>query len=288
MLPENHTIEKSSCGVGFIASRKNKYSHDTIHQALEALKCVEHRGACSADQISSDGAGIMADIPFKLFGYEKGEVAVATIFAPHDSQRRRKALRVFEDTFQFYGLKIIEYRTIPVDPTVLGETARESMPFILHAFIKRPDYCRTDSSFDKLLFTAKQMTRTKEKNAGIVREFFFASLSARTIVYKALTRSGALSDFYLDLKNPEFKSRFAMFHRRFSTNTKTSWDKTQPFRIIAHNGEINTITGNRSWAISREKYLGVPKDELLTREQISDSGSLNEMVESLTYRSSIP
>ena len=287
MLPENHTIEKSSCGVGFIASRKNKYSHDTIHQALEALKCVEHRGACSADQISSDGAGIMADIPFKLFGYEKGEVAVATIFAPHDSQRRRKALRVFEDTFQFYGLKIIEYRTIPVDPTVLGETARESMPFILHAFIKRPDYCRTDSSFDKLLFTAKQMTRTKEKNAGIVREFFFASLSARTIVYKALTRSGALSDFYLDLKNPEFKSRFAMFHRRFSTNTKTSWDKTQPFRIIAHNGEINTITGNRSWAISREKYLGVPKDELLTREQISDSGSLNEMVESLTYRSSI-
>ncbi|MCC5906261.1 MAG: glutamate synthase large subunit [Balneolaceae bacterium] len=280
--------EKSSCGVGFIASRKNEYSHDNLKKALHALSCVEHRGACNADLISSDGAGIMADIPFKLFGYEKGEVAVATIFAPHDAHRRRKALRVFEDTFQFYGLKVLEYRTVPVDPTVLGEIAKESMPFILHAIIKRPEYCRTDSSFDKLLFNAKQMTRTKEKAEGIVREFFFASLSARTIVYKALTKADTLQKFYLDLQNPDFKTRFTLFHRRFSTNTKTSWDKIQPFRIIAHNGEINTITGNRSWAISREKYLGVPKDELLTREQISDSGSLNEMVESLTYRSSIP
>ena len=123
---------------------------------------------------------------------------------------------------------------------------------------------------------------------GIVKEFFFASLSARTIVYKALTKAAKLKEFYLDLQNPEFKTRFALFHRRFSTNTKTSWDKTQPFRIIAHNGEINTITGNRSWALSREKYLGLHKDELLTHKEISDSGSLNEMVEALTYRSSIP
>ncbi|MCC5942625.1 MAG: glutamate synthase large subunit [Balneolaceae bacterium] len=280
--------EKSACGVGFIASRKNESSHQNLKKALHALSCVEHRGACAADQVSSDGAGIMADIPFKLFGYERGEVAVATIFAPHDSQRRRKALRVFEETFRFYGLKVLEYRTVPVDPTVLGETARQSIPFILHAIIKRPEHCRTSSSFDKLLYTAKQMTRTKEKAEGIVREFFFASLSARTIVYKALTKANALKDFYLDLQNPAFETRFALFHRRFSTNTKTSWDKVQPFRIIAHNGEINTITGNRSWAISREKYLGVQKDELLTRQQISDSGSLNEMVESLTYRSSIP
>lgn len=281
-------IEKSACGVGFIASRKNEATHENLQKALYALTCVEHRGACNADLVSSDGAGIMADIPFELFGYEKGEVAVATIFAPHDTQRRRKALRVFEDTFQFFGLKVLEYRTVPVDPTILGEIARESMPFILQAIIKRPGHCRTDSSFDKLLFNAKQMTRTKEKAEGIVREFFFASLSARTIIYKALTRSESLKKFYLDLQNPEFKTRFALFHRRFSTNTKTSWDKVQPFRIIAHNGEINTITGNRSWAISREKYLGVREDELLTRKQISDSGSLNEMVESLTYRSSIP
>lgn len=281
-------LEKSSCGVGFISSRKNEYTHSNLQKALHALSCVEHRGACNADLKSSDGAGIMADIPFEMFGYNQGEVAVATIFCPIDLQRRRKALRVFEDTFQFYGLKVLEYRKVPLNKEVLGEIAKESLPCILQAFIERPKHCRTDSSFDKLLYTAKQMTRTKEKNEGIVREFFFASLSARTIVYKALTKANALKDFYLDLQNPEFKTRFALFHRRFSTNTKTSWDKTQPFRIIAHNGEINTITGNRSWAVSREKYLGVPKDELLTREQISDSGSLNEMVESLTYRSSIP
>jgi len=284
----NYFKDKSSCGVGFIASRKNEYSHQNLQNALHALSCVEHRGACNADFVSSDGAGIMADIPFKLFGYEKGEVAVATIFTPHGSQRRRKALRVFEETFQFYGLKVLEYRSVPVDVSVLGDIAKESMPYILHAIIKRPAHCRTDSSFDKLLFTAKQMTRTKEKEQGIVREFFFASLSARTIIYKALTKANSLKDFYLDLQNPDFETRFTLFHRRFSTNTKTSWDKTQPFRIIAHNGEINTITGNRSWAISREKYLGVAKDELLTRQQISDSGSLNEMVEALTYRSSIP
>ena len=287
-MPFKNFNEKSSCGVGFIASRKNTASHENLQQALHALNCVEHRGACNADLKSSDGAGIMTDIPFEIFGYEPGEIAVATIFAPHDSGRRRTALRVFEETFQFYGLNVLEYRNVPVDPTVLGEIAIETMPFILHAIIKRPKHCRTDSSFDKLLYTAKQMTRTKEKEKGIVREFFFASLSARTIVYKALTKANALKEFYPDLKNPNFKTRFALFHRRFSTNTKTSWDKTQPFRIIAHNGEINTITGNRSWAISREKYLGVPKDELLTRKQISDSGSLNEMVESLTYRSSIP
>jgi len=286
----NHSpfLEKSACGVGFIASRKNVASHENLQKALHALSCVEHRGACSADQVSSDGAGIMADIPFNLFGYEKGDIAVATLFTPHDRQRRRKALRVFEETFEFYKLKVLDYRTVPVNPDVLGDIARESLPFILQAIIKRPEHCRTDSSFDKLLHSAKQMNRTKMREHGIVKEFFFASLSARTIVYKALTKADKLKDFYLDLQNPEFKTRFTLFHRRFSTNTRTSWDKTQPFRIIAHNGEINTVTGNRSWALSREKYLGLHKDELLTHSEISDSGSLNEMVEALTYRSSIP
>ncbi len=284
----SQNIEKSSCGVGFVASRKQEATHDNLKQALNALCCVEHRGACSADQVSSDGAGIMTDIPFDLLGYNKNEIAVATLFTPHNSAVRRKALRIFENTFNFYGLKIIDYRIVPVNQDILGKDARSSMPYIIQAFIKRPDHSRTDKAFDKLLYDAKQMTRTKLREQNIVREFFFASLSARTIVYKALTKSNALAEFYQDLKNPDFKTRFALFHRRFSTNTKTSWDKTQPFRIIAHNGEINTITGNRSWALSRQKYLGLRVDELLTKKQISDSGSLNEMVEALNFRSSIP
>src|SRR5690625_2696523 len=137
--------DKSACGVGFIASRKNEYSHENLEKALHALSCVEHRGACDADFISSDGPGIMTDIGFRIFGYEEGVVAVATIVVPRISRRRSKALRIFDETFQFYGLKVLEYRSVPVDPSVLGTIARESMPYILHAIIKRPGYCRTRS-----------------------------------------------------------------------------------------------------------------------------------------------
>jgi glutamate synthase domain-containing protein 2/glutamate synthase domain-containing protein 1/glutamate synthase domain-containing protein 3 len=280
--------EKSACGVGFVTSLKKEYSHHHLQMALRALRCVEHRGACAADQITGDGAGIMTDIPFELFGYEKNTIAVASLFTPTNPERKRLALRVFEETFSFMGLKILEYRNVPTQLDVLGPEALESMPGIIHAIIKRPDHCRTSSSFDRLLYAAKQLTRTKEKENGISKEFFFTSLSANAINYKALTKSADLDRFYLDLQNPLYKTRFALYHRRFSTNTKTSWDKVQPFRLIGHNGEINTIAGNRSWAYSRERYLGLREDELLTHAGISDSGSLNEMVEALMYRSSIP
>ncbi|MCC5925020.1 MAG: glutamate synthase large subunit [Bacteroidetes bacterium] len=288
MSYEFSSTEKSACGVGFIASLKNEHTHSHLQKGLHALRCMEHRGACAADQITGDGAGIMTDIPFELFGYEKDSVAVASLFTPTHPERRRIALRVFEETFSFLGLKVIEYREVPIDSSVLGPEALEAMPGILHAIIQRPEHCRTNSSFDKLLHAAKQLTRTKERENGIIKEFFFTSLSANSINYKALTRSKDLDRFYLDLQNPSFKTRFVLYHRRFSTNTKTSWDKVQPFRLIGHNGEINTIAGNRSWAYSRERYLGLREDELLTHEGISDSGSFNEMVEALMYRSSIP
>jgi glutamate synthase domain-containing protein 2/glutamate synthase domain-containing protein 3/glutamate synthase domain-containing protein 1 len=230
----------------------------------------------------------MADIPFELLGYRRGEVAVATLFMPRDIDRMKRSVAVFESTLDFLDLEIIAYREIPVDPTVLGEEAFRSMPAMKHVIIRRPGQCRTDASFDRLLYAAKQMVRRKQTEGGISKEFFFTSLSATTVVYKALTRAGALDQFYLDLRNPAFTSRFALFHRRFSTNTSSTWDKAQPFRLIAHNGEINTIAGNRSRAFSREKSLGLREDQLLTHGGISDSGSLNEMVEALMYRSSIP
>ena len=279
--------EKSACGVGFVASKKGLYSHDHLQQTLHALRCVEHRGACSADEITGDGSGIMTDIPFDLFGFKPNTIAVATLFIPTHPERQRISLKVFEDTFAFLGMEVLSYRNVPIDESVLGDDARETVPVIKQAFIQRPAHCRTDFSFDKLLYMAKQLTRTKEREAGIVKEFFFASLSSTTIVYKALTRAVDLDRFYLDLQNPDFKTRFALFHRRFSTNTRTSWDKVQPFRMIGHNGEINTIAGNRSWGFSRERSLGLVRNELLTRTGISDTGSLNEMVEALMFRSSI-
>ncbi len=282
------TEEKDACGVGFVVDRKGQASSEIVRSALKALKCVEHRGACGADRVTGDGAGIMADIPFEMFGYQKGSVAVATLFMPRSAEKLRLGLKVFEETFSFYGLKILDYRDVPVDTSCLGSEALDSLPAIQHAIIERPAHCRTDESFNQLLYMAKQTSRTRHKENGLVSEFFFTSLSTTTIVYKGLTRAQDLDRFYLDLNDPAFKSRFALFHRRFSTNTRTSWDKAQPFRLIAHNGEINTVAGNRSWAFAREHALGLRADELLTHSGISDSGSLNEMVEALKYRSSIP
>lgn len=280
--------EKSACGVGFIASRNQEYSNEHLLKGLHALRCVEHRGACAADGLTGDGAGIMTDIPFELFGYEPDTVAVATLFLSKNKSDQLNALKIFESTFSLFGLDVLEYRDVPVNDLILGESASESVPDIKHAVIKRPKRAITMLSFDKRLYTAKQLTKSKLYKNKLEDALFFTSLSAKTIVYKALTQSYALEEFYLDLKNPKYVTRFCLFHRRFSTNTTTSWDKAQPFRLIGHNGEINTIAGNRSWAKSREKMIGAEKNEILTRENISDSGSLNEMVESLRYRSSIP
>ncbi|MEO1652417.1 MAG: glutamate synthase large subunit, partial [Bacteroidota bacterium] len=283
----NYNQEKSACGVGFLASRKSLPSHEIISNTLHALKCEEHRGACSADQITGDGAGVMTDIPFSFLGYEPGSIALATLYAPTQVDIRRKVLEIFEDTFEFMDLKVLAYREVPVCVDVLGEDARMGMPYILQAIIQRPAHCRTDGSFDKLLYSTYHMTRTKIRKQDLP-ELAFASLSAHTVVYKALTRSQALEKFYPDLTNPDFKSRFALFHRRFSTNTSSSWDRAQPFRLVGHNGEFNTITGNRSWAKSRERAIGVHQGEVLSDTQVSDSASLNEMVEAMHYRSSIP
>jgi len=280
--------EKGSCGVGFMASLQGVHSYQHLREGLDSLSCVEHRGACSADQITGDGAGIMTDIPFELFGYERDTVAIATLLVTQNTELRRRCLAMFEEVFDFFGLRILEYRKIPVKTDVLGQDARETLPVLLHAVIERPAHCRTADSFEKLLYTAKQHARVKRWEADMKGNFFFASLSGKTIVYKALVRADALDTFYPDLRNPDYKTRFTLFHRRFSTNTRTSWDKVQPFRVIGHNGEINTIPGNRSWAAIRERYLGLRREELLTRDDISDSGSLNEMVEALMYRSSNP
>lgn len=280
--------EKSACGVGFLASRHGAFSHEVVTQALYALSCMEHRGACAADQRTSDGAGIMTDIPFELLGYEPGTVAVASIFVTPDPETQRRLLHIFEDTFRFWDMPVLAYRDVPIQREVLGEQAAESLPTLLHAMIQRPIHANNDQAFNHMLYLALRQTFTKQRRIDREPAFFVASLSVNTIVYKALTRSEYLGHFYPDLHNPRFTSRFALFHRRFSTNTVTSWDKAQPFRLLAHNGEINTIAGNRSWVYSREKTLGLPRNELLTHEGISDSGSLNEMVEALMYRSSLP
>ncbi len=280
--------EFSACGVGLVASLRNQSSHKHLLEALEGLIRVEHRGGVLADGRTGDGAGIMAEVPFELLGHSRGSVAVATLFIGLDTARRKQALQIFEDTLDAFGLKAIDYRRVPTNTAVLGHQARETLPTILQAFIGWPEFCRTELSFNTRLHLMKQALRTQLARANIVDRVFMVSLSTRTIVYKALVTSELLPEFYPDLKDPHFSTRFALFHRRFSTNTKTSWEKAQPFRMIAHNGEINTIACNLSWGYAYEHALGLPENELLTHRGFSDSANLNEMVEALRYRSSIP
>lgn len=286
-LPDQNS-EKSACGVGFVVSRDGTASRRRLDEALAALACVEHRGAVGADGVTGDGAGVMTDIPFGLLGLTFGEVAVATLFVSASPERRRRALRIFRDTFDFAGFSELDRRAVPIEPEVLGAQALRSLPSIVQIVLARPESIRTEAAFNAQLHFAQQRTRSRLRSAGASLDLHFASLSTRTIVYKALTRSADLMAFYPDLRDPRYETRFALFHRRFSTNTRTSWDRAQPFRLIAHNGEINTIAGNRSWSYSREQSLGLPRDELLAHGHTSDSGSLNQQVEALKYRSSMP
>ncbi|MCA9680582.1 MAG: hypothetical protein KC457_00170, partial [Myxococcales bacterium] len=282
--------EQAACGVGFIAARDGVARREHLDRALQALAWVEHRGALAADGRSSDGAGIMTDIPWAVIDHEPQSVALASLFVAPGS-RRNAALDLLTETFAVFDLEILRWREVPIHPRVLGEIAAAAMPDIVQAIIARPRSCRTEASFEARLYQAKQTTRTRLRElapAGAPEPLFFTSLSSRTVVYKALTRAEDLPAFYPDLLNPQFRTRFALFHRRFSTNTRSSWDKAQPFRLIAHNGEINTIAGNRSWSYAREQALGLAPNELLTHRDVSDSGNLNEQVEALRVRSSIP
>jgi len=278
--------EFSSCGVGFVANLRQQASHENVRLGLKALANLEHRGGSSPDGALGDGAGILMDIPHALLGLPPGD-ALANLLLPTEPTARIRALRIFEETFASLNLEVYQYREVPVNDSVLTAATRTQRPGFLMAFIRRPEHCTSRHSFERLLYTAKQQTRSRLRTAGIVKQFFFSSLSAATVVYKALLPSGKLAEFFPDLANPKFETRFALFHRRFSTNTVTAWDTAQPFRIVAHNGEINTISGNRAWAYARERALGLRQDELLTHLGISDSGSVNEMIEALMYRSSI-
>lgn len=280
--------EHSSCGVGFVASTAQEAKRRYLDQALRALTCVEHRGGLLADQRTGDGAGVMTDIPFDLFGIEPGSAAVATLFLTLPASAQRQALDLYGTVLRSRGLVIRDTRTVPLDTSALGRQAREALPTIVHLFIDRPEYCRTEASFGSLLYQAKQVAQTALRREGLGDAVATVSMSAKTLVYKALTRSQDLAALYPDLRESRYATRFALFHRRFSTNTSTSWDKAQPFQMVAHNGEINTIACNRSWAVSREQTMGLPAGELLSRGGISDSQSLDEMVEALRWRSSIP
>ena len=285
--------ERDACGVGFITHRQNIASHEILDKALTALTCLEHRGGCSADQDSGDGAGILTAIPWELLAQNNNNaidfanlsnMAVGMIFFPQDETAAKAAKTAFEQIAAEEKLTVLGWRVVPVRPEVLGVQAKENQPQIEQVIIHCAD--KSGDELERELYIASK--RIMQAGRRISEDFYICSLSSRTIVYKGMVRSAVLGDFYEDLKNPAFKVAFAVYHRRFSTNTMPKWPLAQPMRLLGHNGEINTLLGNINWMMAREATLSHPIwedrfDELKPMVNIdnSDSATLDNVLELL-------
>ncbi len=255
--------ERDACGVGFIAHQKAEASHDLIEKTLIALACMEHRGGCSADKDSGDGAGIMTAIPWALLNATNPTTTgVGMVFLPQDNAADALAREIVEDEIKALGMTLVGWRDVPVNPEVLGIQAKENLPHIEQVIV---DASALNVAGDELERSLYQLRKHIEKAArercpaegceNFLQDFYFCSLSNRTIIYKGMVRSEVLGEFYLDLKNPAFVSPFAVYHRRFSTNTMPKWPLAQPMRLLGHNGEINTQLGNINWMRARQADL---------------------------------
>ena len=293
-LPE---FEHDNCGAGFICSLKGQKSNDIIHKALQILERLEHRGAVSADGKTGDGAGILTDIPHELFLSEcdfdipaLGNYAVGNVFLPKKINQRDYCETIFEKHVKDQELTVLGWRSIPVDPTVLGDIAAKTEPLVKQIFIGKSSIEQTDFEFNLKLYIARKKTEHEIFASKISESNFFyvPSLSTKIIIYKGLLIPEDIKLYYKDLKNPLFVTRLALVHQRFSTNTFPTWDLAQPFRYMCHNGEINTLRGNISRMLSRESLL---ESEWFGEEikailpvvlpQKSDSASMDMVVELL-------
>ncbi|MDX1976515.1 MAG: glutamate synthase central domain-containing protein, partial [Pseudanabaenaceae cyanobacterium bins.68] len=284
--------ERDSCGVGFLANLHNQPSHQIVSQALQALHCVEHRGGCSADLDTGDGAGLMTGIPWQLlrqqFEVDPQTMAVGMIFLPQASDRQQICRQIVEQCATQEGLNLVGWRVVPVQPEVLGVQARQNQPQIEQVILQAS--ANLSGTLDRAIYLARRRIKLEIERLYPQwhSDFYIASLSQRTIIYKGMVRSAVLSQFYLDLTNPAYVSAFAIYHRRFSTNTMPKWHLAQPMRFLGHNGEINTLLGNINWFTARQGDLnhGNWGDRLrdivpILKANESDSATLDHVFELL-------
>jgi glutamate synthase (ferredoxin) len=298
--PEAVAGEKDACGVGFLAQLSGEASHGLLLQALRGLSCMEHRGGCGGDSDSGDGAGILCGIPWSFLetvwpaatSVSPQGRGLAMLFLPTEPQRHQEAHRFCEEAALTLGLRSVGWRSVPVDPVVLGPLARQTVP-VIEQWLVEAD--AEGDALEALLF------RCRRRVGDLVREawgpgpsdLYFASFSGRTVVYKGMVRSEVLPAFYADLRDQRFAVSFAVYHRRFSTNTLPRWPLAQPMRMLGHNGEINTLLGNLNWAKAAESHLdavwGAAAADLkpVVNPAFSDSANLDAMLE-LMVRSGRP
>lgn len=259
-------FEHDSCGIGFVANLKGHKSHQIIKNAITMLTCMEHRGGTGCDVRSGDGAGVLIQIPHEFFKEqcaelgiklpEAGDYGVGMVFFPPDQTQAEKCRDIFNENIEKLGLKLLGYRSVPSCNDALGEAAINSEPIIEQVFIEKPA-ALTAQEMERKLFVLRKYT-AHLINKTVAREqdeFYIASMSARTIVYKGQLTTTQVRGFYLDLQNEKVVSAIAMFHSRFSTNTFPAWRRAQPFRYLSHNGEINTVQGNINWMHARAALM---------------------------------
>ncbi len=285
--------EHDSCGIGFVAQIKGLKSHDIIHRGLEVLENMSHRGAESADNVTGDGAGVLIQVPHSFFKakgvkvQDEGTYGVGMVFLPKEEAERQQCEMVLTRIFESKGLKVIDTRDVPVDSSVLGAISKSSEPFIKQIFVTGSF---EQDELERKLYVARKQAESEIRNSSIPGKetFYFTSLSSRVMIYKGLFTSEQLRLYFNDLRDPKLTSAIALIHSRFSTNTFPTWDLAQPFRYLGHNGEINTIKGNRMWMNAREALMktSVLGDELkhvfpVVEPEKSDSASLDNVLEFL-------
>jgi glutamate synthase (NADPH/NADH) large chain/glutamate synthase (ferredoxin) len=285
------TYEHDACGVAMVARLDNRPDHDVVVKALTALDNLEHRGAEGADVRTGDGAGILTQLPHDFFRAvvdwelpEPGRYGVGFCYLPRDPDLRRKVEQLVETNVRVEGQRVLGWREVPIDEAHVGETANRTRPHLKQIFIEAGPGFESQDAFERKLYVIRRIV---ELAAG--PDFYAPSFSSRTIVYKGMLISHQVRDFFGDLKDPRFASAMALVHSRFATNTFPAWELAHPFRLIAHNGEINTLMGNVNWMRARESQLAselfgrdLGKVMPIVRSGGSDSATFDNVLELLT------
>ena len=279
-LPEKQGLydpqfEHDSCGVGFVCNIKGEKSHDMVEKGLKVLRRLSHRGAVGADPKTGDGAGILIQLPHNFFVKKCSEIGISLppldsygtglVFLPTNEKERNFCIRIFEKITKEEGARLLGWRKVPLDDSIIGATARETEPVIRQIFIGKDKNIDDQLGFERKLYIIRKRVENTVRGSRLKQKpfFYITNLSSRTISYKGLLMPEQLDNYFLDLKDESVESAICLVHSRYSTNTFPTWDLAQPFRFLAHNGEINTLRGNINWMKAREDLL---KSKLFGRD----------------------
>ncbi len=303
----NPEFEHDACGVGFIADLNGNKTHEIVRKGIEILENLEHRGASGAEKNSGDGAGLLIQTPHGFFKKECDRLGIdlpdekfygaGLVFLPKDEKKRKAVIEIFSACVEELGQKVLGWREVPTNNKNIGSMVRAVEPYMTQVFVKRSDDIKDADAFERRLYVIRKYARKQIMASGLIEadEYYVSSLSYKTITYKGMLTAPQIPDYFPDLADESLKSAIALVHSRFSTNTLPSWPLAQPFRYIAHNGEINTLRGNVNWMKARESLF---TSNLFTADELerlipiiddthSDSAILDNAVEilSLTGRS---